>query len=568
MQFIIALATDYDSTIATNSKVEASTIAALERLKASGRTLVLVTGRELPDLQAVFPQLEIFDRVVAENGAVLYRPDTRETLPLGEEAPVELIRRLQKSGIPLSVGRSILATVEPHEKVALEAIRELGLEMQIIFNKGSVMILPAGINKATGLVAALDELGLSSHNTVGVGDAENDHAFLRLCGVSAAVSNALPSLKSECDIVTEQRAGAGVAELIERVLADDLKSIARRRHAVSLAESSEGETIPLRIGCVLLAAGSSGGGKSTFLMGLMERLCQCRYQYCSIDPEGDYDHMDGAVVLGTPQRAPKVKEVMELLHSPRENAIVNLVSLPFADRAVFVSELLPELIKLRGRTARPHWIILDEAHHLFPTANDQAALALPEQVTGLIMATVAPRQIAQAALTRVDEVLVLGDRPQEIAGQVCRALGEAEPPKLPHDLAKGVGVLWRREDGTPQTVRIIEPRQQRQRHARKYAEGRLPESRSFYFRGPEGRLKLRAQNLTMFLQMAEGVDEETWQHHLKAGDYSRWFRDCIKDDDLAKEAASIELEHMDAEESLARIRDAIQRRYAPPAEPA
>jgi HAD superfamily hydrolase (TIGR01484 family) len=81
MQFIIALATDYDSTIATNSKVEASTIAALERLKASGRTLVLVTGRELPDLQAVFPQLEIFDRVVAENGAVLYRPDTRETLP-------------------------------------------------------------------------------------------------------------------------------------------------------------------------------------------------------------------------------------------------------------------------------------------------------------------------------------------------------------------------------------------------------------------------------------------------------------------------------------------------------
>jgi hydroxymethylpyrimidine pyrophosphatase-like HAD family hydrolase len=206
MQFIIALATDYDSTIATNSKVEASTIAALERLKASGRTLVLVTGRELPDLQAVFPQLEIFDRVVAENGAVLYRPDTRETLPLGEEAPVELIRRLQKSGIPLSVGRSILATVEPHEKVALEAIRELGLEMQIIFNKGSVMILPAGINKATGLVAALDELGLSSHNTVGVGDAENDHAFLRLCGVSAAVSNALPSLKSECDIVTEQRA--------------------------------------------------------------------------------------------------------------------------------------------------------------------------------------------------------------------------------------------------------------------------------------------------------------------------------------------------------------------------
>ena len=568
MQFIIALATDYDSTIATNSVVEASAVAALERLKASGRKLVLVTGRELPDLGAVFPQLPLFDRVVAENGALLYRPDTRETLPLGEEAPAALVRRLEQSGIPLSVGRSILATVEPHEKVALEAIRDLGLEMQIIFNKGSVMILPAGVNKATGLVAALDELGLSTHNTVGVGDAENDHAFLRVCGVSAAVANALPSLKSECDIVTEGRAGAGVAELIDRVVADDLKAVARRRHAISLAETFEGKTISLRIGCVLLASGSSGGGKSTFLTGLMERLCQCRYQYCTIDPEGDYDHLDGAVVLGSPQRAPKVKEIMELLHSPRENAIVNLVGLPFADRAVFVTELLPELIKLRAKSARPHWIILDEAHHLFPSANEQAALELPEQVTGLIMATVAPRQVAAAALTRVDEVLVLGDRPQETASQVCRALGEPEPPHLPHELAKGVGVLWRRKERTPQTVRIIEARQQRQRHARKYAEGRLPESRSFYFRGPQGRLKLRAQNLTMFLQMAEGVDEETWLHHLKAGDYSRWFRDCIKDDELAKEAAFIEGDDMDSQESLARIRDAIERRYAPPAEPA
>jgi hydroxymethylpyrimidine pyrophosphatase-like HAD family hydrolase len=568
MQFIIALATDYDSTIATNSAVEASTLAALERLKASGRKLVLVTGRELPDLKNVFPHLAMFDRVVAENGALLHRPDTHETAPLGEEAPVELIRRLEKAGIPLSVGRSILATVEPYEKVALEAIRELGLEMQIIFNKGSVMILPAGVNKATGLVTALDELGLSSHNSVGIGDAENDHAFLRLCGVSAAVANALPSVKAECDLVTEGRAGTGVAELIDRILDDDLKSVSRRRHAIPLAETLEGEKVLLRIGCVLLAAGSSGGGKSTFLMGLMERLCQCRYQYCAIDPEGDYDHMDGAVVLGTPQRAPKVKEVMELLHSVRENAIVNLVGLPFADRAVFLTELLAELITLRARTARPHWIILDEAHHLFPTANEQAALALPEEVTGLIMATVAPRQIAPAALTRVDDVLVLGDRPQETMEQVCRVLGNADAPKLPHDLAKGVGVLWRRSETTPRTVRIIEPRQQRQRHARKYAEGRLPESRSFYFRGPEARLNLRAQNLTMFLQMAEGIDEETWLHHLKAGDYSRWFRDCIKDDDLANEAASIELDGMDAQESRARIRDAVERRYAPPAEPA
>ena len=77
MQFI-ALATDYDSTLATDGRVEAETIAALERLTRSGRKLLMVTGRELPDLQSVFDRLDLFERVVAENGALLYRPGTRE----------------------------------------------------------------------------------------------------------------------------------------------------------------------------------------------------------------------------------------------------------------------------------------------------------------------------------------------------------------------------------------------------------------------------------------------------------------------------------------------------------
>ena len=80
---------------------------------------------------------------------------------------------------PLSVGRSIVATWEPNEGLVLQAIKELGLELEIIFNKGAVMILPSGVNKATGLVAALDELELSPHNVIGVGDAQNDHAFLQ-----------------------------------------------------------------------------------------------------------------------------------------------------------------------------------------------------------------------------------------------------------------------------------------------------------------------------------------------------------------------------------------------------
>src|SRR5262249_54954321 len=153
-------------------------------------------GRELEELLGIFPQIDLFERVVAENGALVYRPAGREQKYIGEPPPPALVEAIRKKGVnPLSVGHGIIATVEPHEIAVLEAIRELGLEWQVIFNKGSVMVLPPGVNKASGLSAVLEEMNLSPHNVVGVGDAENDHAFLNLCEFSAAVANALPTLK-------------------------------------------------------------------------------------------------------------------------------------------------------------------------------------------------------------------------------------------------------------------------------------------------------------------------------------------------------------------------------------
>lgn len=220
-----ALATDYDGTLASEGRVDEATLEALERLRNSGRRLILVTGREMDDLLKVFPQIDLFERVVAENGALLYRPATRETKRLGEAPPERFAKTLRDRGVtPLSVGEVVVATWTPHEKTVLDVIRELGLELQVIFNKGAVMVLPSGVNKATGLSAALEELGLSPHNAVGVGDAENDHDFLNLCGSSVAVANALPSLKKKADWVTQGSRGAGVIELIDRLLASDRTS--------------------------------------------------------------------------------------------------------------------------------------------------------------------------------------------------------------------------------------------------------------------------------------------------------------------------------------------------------
>jgi HAD superfamily hydrolase (TIGR01484 family) len=225
-----ALASDYDGTIARDGVVDDQTIVALARLRDTGRKLIMVTGRELDDLIRVCPRLDLFDLVVAENGAVLYSPSDKLEAVLSGGPSLELVNRLKAVGVPnISVGRSIIALWKPHEVEALEAIRDLGLELHIVFNKDAVMVLPSAVNKATGLAEALKRLGLDVAGVVGVGDAENDHSFIKSCGYRVAVANAIPALKDEVDLVTEGARGEGVQQLIGRLIdAEDSLVSAKR----------------------------------------------------------------------------------------------------------------------------------------------------------------------------------------------------------------------------------------------------------------------------------------------------------------------------------------------------
>jgi len=216
------LASDYDGTLAHEGQVADSTLAALRRVRASGRKLILVTGRELPELRDLFPAMELFDLVVAENGALLHAPSSGEDRLLGAKADKSFVRHLAHHGIPVSVGRSVVATVRPYDKVVVKIIQEFGFPLQVIYNKDAVMVLPAGVSKATGLSAALAELALPESEVVGIGDAENDQAFLSKCGLSVAVANAIPALKKRVDQVTVGEDGSGVVETIYKLLADEL----------------------------------------------------------------------------------------------------------------------------------------------------------------------------------------------------------------------------------------------------------------------------------------------------------------------------------------------------------
>jgi len=220
---------DYDGTIARDGRCAPSTVEGLRRVRASGRKLILATGRQLAELQEAFPEYAVFDRIVAENGAVLYRPATGESKALTDPSAAEFVDELRRRGVhPLSVGQCIVATWHPFASTVLAVIRDMGLELQVVLNKDAVMVLPPGVNKASGVQVALNELRLSPHNTVGVGDAENDDEFLAMCEFGVAVANALPALKERADLVTAGSHGAGVEELIEKLLLEDLASLTPR----------------------------------------------------------------------------------------------------------------------------------------------------------------------------------------------------------------------------------------------------------------------------------------------------------------------------------------------------
>ncbi|TRC72277.1 HAD-IIB family hydrolase [Mesorhizobium sp. WSM4307] len=564
--YFIALATDYDGTLAHDGIVSKTTLAALERFKKSGRKLVLVTGRELPDLKRVFPEIGLFDKVVAENGALIYTPASEEERVISPSPETEFVSRLKKQGVkPLSVGRSIVATWEPHQTTVLETIKKMGLELEIIFNKGAVMILPSGINKATGLAAALQDLRLSPHNVVGVGDAENDHAFLKACGCSVAVDNAIPAVKTTADLVTRGARGKGVEELADRLIKRDHDILPRRHDGIVLG-SAGGDEIYLSPTDTILIAGSSGIGKSTLATALTERFVESGFQFCIFDPEGDYDGLEGAVRLGDGSSAPTKAQVLDLIEKADSNVVINGLALRVNERPDFFADLLPGLGSFRRRTARPHWLVIDEAHHLLPKRRDDTRAILSLELPGTVLITVHPEAISTDALRLVTAIIALGPKAKGVVKAYCSETG-IDPPK---DMAspKGERVLFWRPQKRKKIamVKVIEPRQSLKRHSRKYAEGQLDEAGSFYFHGPDDAMNLRAHNLMIFAQIAEGIDDSTWQFHLRAGDYSKWFRNQIRDKDLARETAEAENDKkLSAEESRKRVLDAVRRRYTAPA---
>jgi hydroxymethylpyrimidine pyrophosphatase-like HAD family hydrolase len=453
-----ALACDYDGTLAPEGTILPETWAALQRLRAAGRRVLLVTGRRLEDLQQVCPDLSVFDAVVSENGAVFSKPSVPTPRLLAPAPPQAFIDRLRARGVtPLDRGGVIVATVQPHEREVVDAIRELGLELQVIFNKGAVMVLPSGVNKASGLEFALTDLGLSRHEVVGVGDGENDHAFLAHCELSVAVADAVPSLAEAADIVTRGGAGVGVIQLVDALIADDARVLTPRRprHQIPLGLRDDGTsfTMPPRDGTIL-CVGKEDGPRSALLGQVLQRLADESYQSCVIDPAGvhgaEATGKDVAVVLGVPDRAPTVPEIVAALAAPGRHLVVNLAALPPGDQPGFVAQLIAALGELRARIGRPHFLAIDRAELVF--SHDSLPGGVPE---ALVVATGAAERLPPRLLASVS--LLLSAAPGAAAGLEAAAatLCREAPRRHEVDLSPGEALAWPLTDGgSPLVLRI------------------------------------------------------------------------------------------------------------------
>ncbi len=242
-----------------------------------------------------------------------------------------------------------------------------------------------------------------------------------ICECSVAVANALAPLKEHADMVSAASNGLGVEKIIGKLLADDLASLTSevKRHNIFLGRTPDGKDLGFApYDSRMIVAGPSGGGKSTIVTAMLERLIESQYQVCVLDPEGDYDDCDMCVALGGSDRVPAVSEIMKLLKNGRESISVNLLGVPLTDRPAYFVSLLPRLQELRAQTGRPHWLVVDEVHHLLPAEWDSMSLSVPKDLGNFVLITVHPDRLAPVLRSDVNLVIVIGPDPAQIVREV------------------------------------------------------------------------------------------------------------------------------------------------------
>ncbi len=564
-----AIALDYDGTLTEGDRPSTEVLDALRAARQEGRRMILVTGRILAELREVFPEVDDeFDAIVAENGAVIATCDG--VMEVVSPVATELSRALAHRDIPVRSGRVIVACDGAHETAVFEEVRRLGIDAQLVRNRAALMVMPSGVTKATGLLEVLGELGVSSHCTLAVGDAENDLPLLDACETGVAVANAVERLQERADLVLGEPDGRGVVELLRGPVVAGTQRVPVARRHLDLGRDVAGRSVRLPSSHVnLLVSGGSGAGKSYLVGMVVEQLAQQRYSVLVVDREGDHIGLGsrrGIVVLGGVPTPPPVEEVITLLGHRFGSVVLDLSLLGPVEQDAYVATLLPSVLDLRRACGSPHWLVFDEAHAVMG-ALDFGELTEPVPGGGSLFATYRPQDLSAEVRAGLDAVIWLagvGEGADDAIETVVSGLpGTSASVEITQELGLGEAVLFDTQGGAPVTFQLGERLADHIRHWHRYTDAELPRERAFYF-GMHGRDGI-ARNVREFHRGLRRIPEPILRGHARRGDLSRWIEQVLQARQLAafvgRLEADLTLGSRPEPDVRARLLTAIERHY-------
>jgi hydroxymethylpyrimidine pyrophosphatase-like HAD family hydrolase len=564
---LAAIALDYDGTTAVNDVFDPSVRAAVGDVRRQGIYVLLVTGRRVPDLIRVAGDLSCFDVVVGENGAVLYFPASERHVRLGRPPSAVVVDELRRRGVAIDVGDSVIEADAGAALKIVEVIRALEQPLVLAFNRGRLMVLPQAIGKSTGLRRALFALRVSIHNTIGIGDAENDHDLLDACEVGVAVAWGSAPLRAVADEVIAGTGPPAVADYIRRVAQQPRLSAAQMgRRRLFLGHEHSGEPVSLAVrGRTILIAGEPGSGKSWLAGLLCEQLILQGYCVCVLDPEGDYrtlGGLPGVIALGGDDPPPSAREVERALRHPDVSVIIDLSKMPQREKRQYLGALLSLLAELRRRTGLPHKILLDEAHYFL--GEPDGATLIDAELAGYILVTYRISALDLGIRSACDTVVMVSRETDPVEAdalvRLCRPSGGAAIPASTFgELTMSEAALLPGSEESHGQVRRFQlaPRlTSHVRHRAKYLEMPVGDAQAFVFTD-DGRVGPRARTLRAFMGLLAALNSRHIEGHLRRHDFSRWINDVFRDRPLASHIRRVEGEV--GEEDPRLIADAISQ---------
>lgn len=575
------LAFDLDGTLAEDGKVDAKTWETLREARQAGFALILVTGRQVDTFESMGPFDELFEALVAEDGAAIYFPRNEAmVLPFGR-LDSDFVTSLERLNLPMERGVSIVATWKPHDTAILPLIRKHPGAVTIEYNRDAVMVLPPGATKGTGLQVALHELGYSMRNVLACGDAENDRSLFEVAEMAVAVANAPEEVKQLADLVLPVQDGEGIRWLVKELIKGQIPHHRlRRQRLLPVGQRLSGARINISPSVLLdgnmAIVGSSTSGKSWLAGLLAEALLKEGYQICVIDPEGDYTGLRAfphtLVLGGLESRLPAIPELITLSEYTNLSLILDLSLSNVDERASYVTDLMQALGSFRARRGRPHWFLFDEIQNFCQGDDNQLTALIRSRMNdgGFCLVTYQPSHVSSRLLEGVDHWLLtrmqVEDEVQTLQSIIqqkhrCK-LEISDLTTLPIGQAK---LILKEEKHNPcpkgstiafYTARRVVPHV---RHLHKYLRAPLPNHRRFYFHNFPGDGDVPpAASLWEFREALQVVSDKTLDYHLSRGDFERWIADVLRDKELARRIRKIAHRPLDRK----AIRDALSKTVA------